>query len=591
MYILEGYPAFREDVLLLWHDLIEEYSFEVVQEDNSTVYLSNKFCGIYLYLGVEQRIIYHIINPKTSKNYYETYLYTFFNKSFDKTLVGGQDYPISMNEWIDYLADEDYQSICKIDLPFIKKEIVDNWKALLNGDFSFEANFIAWENWYDQYRRELDVSQCSGENFSRTLENEQYITELKKRAPLLKRMRDELPYSVFKQLKDSIQTEAQLEEWILENPDTPIHKYTSDSFIKFIEQTLTNDDDTLLEENITTPTPQVAKKQENPEEKPKLQWFSHDEKTKIWQEEMKIVGNLVSNPMEYIKRSLQNAHLTLLEQYFEDRNIFYKKTIYDGSIHYKYHTKKFTYDYEEYSGALLISRLYHVFDINIDSTYKKQFNFMYYEEMCALCNVEELEETPEQYYEKQRENQRDFYDTRDRLYDLRKEIIEFIEITYQLIQFDQYEWINLQDVPYKNQILSKYIRKIYYKENAEISVFDILFEDIYGIMEANPYYLSLQKGVLFQDSHTTLPETIHWNIINNEEACLHIYVNEVDKILISEVFPIEILDKTDHFIKVFIPESILFQLINAMDLNVLKPYYLNKNIYQIPRKKVITNEF
>ncbi|TBR44877.1 hypothetical protein CBF23_002255 [Marinomonas agarivorans] len=74
----------------------------------------------------------------------------FFFGVHEQVCVGNQGYPITWEKWREYWYEEDYRSICMIDLPIIKDEILKNYEALLAGDFSFDSEFVKWDKWYEQ---------------------------------------------------------------------------------------------------------------------------------------------------------------------------------------------------------------------------------------------------------------------------------------------------------------------------------------------------------------------------------------------------------------------------------------------------------
>lgn len=153
MYLIESYPEFISDVKSEWKDLIDFYSFEVCSVEDFGVSLSNKNCIVMLIIGADQRVTYHIQNPKTGVVYRDVLLYLFFGKKMDWNLVGGSNYPISEATWIDFYAKDNFRAICLIDLPLLKKEMIDNWKFILEGNFDFEPDFNSWEVWYDQKKK------------------------------------------------------------------------------------------------------------------------------------------------------------------------------------------------------------------------------------------------------------------------------------------------------------------------------------------------------------------------------------------------------------------------------------------------------
>ncbi|MFN6944053.1 MAG: hypothetical protein ACK4ND_03830 [Cytophagaceae bacterium] len=147
-YIIEGYPQFTRDVTELWKCLITTYNFTVKEKSwEETQLISNK-CVIKLLLNSDQTISYFFINPESKQQYESTLLYLFFKKPFDRVLVGDKNYPISSERWIELYAEDNFQAICRIDLLLLKEEILNHWKNILNGDFSFEEDYIKW---YEDY--------------------------------------------------------------------------------------------------------------------------------------------------------------------------------------------------------------------------------------------------------------------------------------------------------------------------------------------------------------------------------------------------------------------------------------------------------
>jgi hypothetical protein len=172
MYIVEGYMEFYDDVQNYWNSLIKKFGFKVIKIDENQVRLENKKCNILLFLSVEQRIYYFFKNPNTDKEYDNILLYIFFGIKLNRNLVGGKNYPISMEKWVDLYTKDDFRSICLIDLPIIRDEILINWKFLLEGNFSFEKDYIEWEKWYEK-KKEIGVNfqELSFEHYKKEMNN------------------------------------------------------------------------------------------------------------------------------------------------------------------------------------------------------------------------------------------------------------------------------------------------------------------------------------------------------------------------------------------------------------------------------------
>lgn len=155
MYLIENYPEFISDVKKIWEDVIKYHNFEVCWLENFGVTLSNKDCVVILIIGADQRVTYHMKNPKTGMVYRDVLLYIFFGKKIDWNLVGGTNYPISEEEWINFYAEDNFQAICLVDLPLLKKEIIENWNFILEGNFDFESDFNKWELWYESKKETI----------------------------------------------------------------------------------------------------------------------------------------------------------------------------------------------------------------------------------------------------------------------------------------------------------------------------------------------------------------------------------------------------------------------------------------------------
>lgn len=147
--VLDAYSGFKDDVITIWQEEIRKYNFEVVENDpESDILLMNDTTSINLFLEVDSRVSYVIENLKSHVVYDITSLLMFNNLTFEHLLVAGDsDYPLSQKEWFELLKDDDYGSICKIDLKVIKDEILTNWKQLVEGDFSFEPEYLKWLEW------------------------------------------------------------------------------------------------------------------------------------------------------------------------------------------------------------------------------------------------------------------------------------------------------------------------------------------------------------------------------------------------------------------------------------------------------------
>lgn len=153
MYIVEGYPEFDQDVKEIWKHFILENNFEVVKIDDGAVVIKNEKCIIKLLLDIEQRIYYKFQNPKTLKVTDFITLATYLGKEPFSTLLGGEKYPLTMDEWIDFYANDNYSSICRVDLPIILNEIRKNFQFVIDGDFSWEKNWDKWKEWYNANRK------------------------------------------------------------------------------------------------------------------------------------------------------------------------------------------------------------------------------------------------------------------------------------------------------------------------------------------------------------------------------------------------------------------------------------------------------
>lgn len=152
MYIIEGYPEFEQDVAELLAAPIMAatgLSFSIDRKNVDELYIIGEKCNIYLFLSGGQRAYLKLINPATKAQFDEVSLRLFFGKEFNRNLVGGEDYPITTSQWIDYYADDDFRSICRIDLLIIKDELLEDWQFILEGDFSFEEDYKQWEKWCD----------------------------------------------------------------------------------------------------------------------------------------------------------------------------------------------------------------------------------------------------------------------------------------------------------------------------------------------------------------------------------------------------------------------------------------------------------
>lgn len=57
-----------------------------------------------------------------------------------------------MRQWVDFYAEDDFRSICRIDLPILKDELLKDWRFILEGDFSFEEKYVKWEKWSNDVR-------------------------------------------------------------------------------------------------------------------------------------------------------------------------------------------------------------------------------------------------------------------------------------------------------------------------------------------------------------------------------------------------------------------------------------------------------
>lgn len=158
--MIEDYPEFLEDIKELWCELLTKFKFEINQVSSDEVKLTNDACLISLYLNCGDRIGYHVINRNTGTVYDLMSLLMFSNKKYsDLICVGDSRYPISEDTWFEFIAEDDYRSVCRIDLPLIKDELLLNWGALLKGNFSEEKDFLLWRDWHlkpENKRKSMD---------------------------------------------------------------------------------------------------------------------------------------------------------------------------------------------------------------------------------------------------------------------------------------------------------------------------------------------------------------------------------------------------------------------------------------------------
>jgi hypothetical protein len=165
MYIIEGYPEFEFDVEELFVSPIEAatgLSFSIDRKNDYELLIVSEKCSIHLFISSGQSAYFKLINPNWMIQFDEVLLRIFFGKEFTRRIVGGADYPITMKQWVDYYAADDFRSICRIDLPIIKDELLEDWRFILEGDFSFEDDYAKWEIWYEKAKLvEKDGRQLS----------------------------------------------------------------------------------------------------------------------------------------------------------------------------------------------------------------------------------------------------------------------------------------------------------------------------------------------------------------------------------------------------------------------------------------------
>jgi len=162
MYIIEGYPEFVNDIKIIWDKFITKYRFKIINSSFDSVIMSNTKCIIELHLGVEERVFYFFRNQLTDNKFDYVPLQIYKGIPFDRNLVGGNNYPISNKEWIKLYAENNFRSICQIDLPIVRDEITANFKTLLEGDFRFENEYFEWIKWYEQQKKKgIDYKQLS----------------------------------------------------------------------------------------------------------------------------------------------------------------------------------------------------------------------------------------------------------------------------------------------------------------------------------------------------------------------------------------------------------------------------------------------
>jgi hypothetical protein len=169
MYIIEGYPEFDEDVVELFVSPIAHalgLSISIEKIDNDRIILRSRDCDIHLSLSCEQSIVVEFANPISGRKYWEVILRIFFGKGYSKHPLEGEGYPLTMRQWIDFYAEDDFRSICRVDLPIIKDELLEDWRFILEGDFSFEEGYAQWEGWYEKAKLvEKDWRELSYEHF------------------------------------------------------------------------------------------------------------------------------------------------------------------------------------------------------------------------------------------------------------------------------------------------------------------------------------------------------------------------------------------------------------------------------------------
>lgn len=149
MYIVEGYPEFEQDVNFFWNDFIVKNNFEVVRINDNSIELRNEKCIIRLDLNADQRIYYYFQNPKSLRKTAYITLAIYFGINSFTNLLGGEKYPLTMDEWMNFYAEDDFRSICRVDLPIIYNEIKENFQFVIEGDFSWEKNLDTWQEWKD----------------------------------------------------------------------------------------------------------------------------------------------------------------------------------------------------------------------------------------------------------------------------------------------------------------------------------------------------------------------------------------------------------------------------------------------------------
>lgn len=167
--IIEPYPEFYSDTNeLITHCLVETIGvpFSTRKISNCEIQIISDKVIVVLLLDVNDRVYYYFVNPVSGIEYHDALLRIFLGMTHDKILAGGEFYPIEWDKWLEFYANDDFRSICRIDLPIIKDELIQVWRFILEGDFSIEQNYSKWEKWYEKSKFiEKDVSQLSFEHY------------------------------------------------------------------------------------------------------------------------------------------------------------------------------------------------------------------------------------------------------------------------------------------------------------------------------------------------------------------------------------------------------------------------------------------
>lgn len=146
-FFLEEYDDFLADLNEIWGNFIHKYNFEVSKSGEGIFRLENDSTMLYIIIGGDSKIGYVFENPQTGVRYEEINLFLFFGKKSKSPTFFDEEYPISKTEWLEMYQEENFRGICRIDLPIVLNEIESEWLNLVNGNYSFEADFNAWRKW------------------------------------------------------------------------------------------------------------------------------------------------------------------------------------------------------------------------------------------------------------------------------------------------------------------------------------------------------------------------------------------------------------------------------------------------------------